>query len=80
MHKIWFNNFTYNQADNLINLLQEVLNTSRQECEYETCTDYFNHNKCYDLENTVVSAPPKMNVAYEIAKTARELQRELGIG
>lgn len=54
--------FTYDEADDFINMLRDEISTSRTCHEYETAEDWYNHKPCCNISQKVIIPLNKVDV------------------
>ena len=55
-------NFTYDEANEFIHMLDDEISTSRDCHEYETADDWFNKRSCCDIANKVIVPLNKVDI------------------
>lgn len=55
-------NFTYDEANEFIHMLDDEISTSRDCHEYETADDWFNKCSCCDIANNVIVPLNKVDI------------------
>lgn len=55
-------NFTYDEADEFIKMLNDEISTSRDCHEYETADDWYNKHPCCDIANKVIVPLNKVDI------------------